>query len=236
MPTEKQRLAGTLRKAQTLLSMGRPLEAIKIYERIRKQHPDNVKLNNQLATLYLDQLRVTEAVNLLGNALNVDPTYYMTHVNLANVYYNLGLVEAAKERAEVAIKMSPEEPEGYYAFGLIIASMSHTDEALKAFDFALSLKPNEPRYLQSKCELITFLYIWDQAAEACEASVDIEPRNVISLNNLGQAYLNLNRWEESRSMLQAAAAIEPDNTRVQDNLKDLQNRLSQQQGTSTPEG
>ncbi len=82
--------------------------------------PDDPNVLNNLATIYSSRGRKAEAVKLLQKALVYEPMHKDARYNLALLYYQLGLVEEAKQECLLIIQYWPISNEAIFARQLLI--------------------------------------------------------------------------------------------------------------------
>lgn len=207
--TESELLAIEIRRAEAFMSVGKMFDAAKVYANLVTKNPDDVRLANTLAMLYLQQNRLIEAQAVLNRAMQADSEDYLTRVNLAFIAFQAGHYSEALKHAEVAVRSAPDEPEAQYAYGLALGIMDRTDEALNAYDAALAKDPTNGRYLQAKCETLNYLWLWEHAVDTCKSAILAEPRNALAHRELGRAFFKLELLREALSELETAGRLDP---------------------------
>lgn len=207
--TESELLALEIRRAEAFRSAGKMFDAAKVYAKLVTKNPNDVRLANTLAMLYLHQNRLVEAQAVLKRAMQADPENYLTRVNLAFIAFQAGHISEALKHAEAAVRSAPDEPEAQYAYGVALGIMDQTDEALNAYDAALAKDPTNGRYLQAKCETLNYLWLWEHAVDTCKSAILAEPRNALAHRELGRAYFKLELLNEALSELQTAGRLDP---------------------------
>ena len=89
--------------------------------------------------------RWSEAQQVLGTALALDPTDARIHFASARVSLHLGDFTAAAQSALNGLELLDLEPYGHYLLGIALAKLSLNNQALFAFDRALAINPNFPQ-------------------------------------------------------------------------------------------
>mgnify|MGYP001171475861 CR=1 FL=1 len=85
-PKEAQ---GRFLKGVILTEMGRPAEAIVIFNRLAEDYPELPEPYNNLAVLYAQQKQYDKARTALEMAIRTHPSYSIAHENLGDVYAKL---------------------------------------------------------------------------------------------------------------------------------------------------
>jgi len=107
------------------------------------ERPEN-HLN--LALLYAQMGRVTDAENELKIALRLDPEFVPAMVNLADLYRSQQHDDQAKELLEKAIALAPNAAEPIHALGLLKVRQKHSQEAIRLLAKAARLQPGNARF------------------------------------------------------------------------------------------
>jgi len=107
------------------------------------ERPEN-HLN--LASLYAQMGRATEAENELKTALRLDPEFIPAIVNLADLYRSQQHDDQAEELLEKAIALAPNAAEPVHALGLLKVRQKQYPEALRLLAKAATLQPGNVRY------------------------------------------------------------------------------------------
>jgi tetratricopeptide (TPR) repeat protein len=106
-------------------------------------HPNNYRLYNELATLYVKQERYQEAINSFNRAIELDPQYPHSHNDLGNVYFFQGRFEKAIEEYKRAIELNPKLAAFYNGLGSAHLEQANYDEAICAYQRAMELDTND---------------------------------------------------------------------------------------------
>ncbi len=89
--------------------------------------------------------RWSEAQQVLGTALAIDPTDARIHFASARVSLHLGDFTAAANAALNGLELLDLEPYGHYLLGIALTRLSLHDRAIFAFNRALAINPNFPQ-------------------------------------------------------------------------------------------
>ena len=112
---------------------------------------------------FLEEDRITDAVEALRCALMSEPTNPETHFHLAESLYRSGNLAGALERFHIAVELDPQYLEAWTQLGCVAAELDQTQSALDAFDIALQSHADYPDAHFHKAELLSRL---NRAAEA----------------------------------------------------------------------
>ena len=139
-------LAGTppdlLQEAQKT-ALDRAVSELVASEMATAERPEN---HMNLALLYVQMGRVTDAEDELKTALRLDPDFIPAMVNLADVYRTQQRDGEARQLLERAIAVAPNAAEPIYALGLLKVRQKQYPEALRLLAEAAKLQPGNVRY------------------------------------------------------------------------------------------
>jgi tetratricopeptide (TPR) repeat protein len=99
-----------------------------------------------LALLYAQMGRPTEAEGELQTALRLDPKFVPAMVNLADLYRTQHRDKEGQQLLEKAIAVEPNAAEPIYALGLLKVRLKQYPDALALLAKAASLQPNNTQY------------------------------------------------------------------------------------------
>jgi tetratricopeptide (TPR) repeat protein len=83
------------------------------------------------------------SLELLNQAIAMDPTYAATYSQLAKLYYSAGDIQKASDAIAQALAREPYHPEYLYVEGKILEKQSKLDDALAAFQKTTLVNPKE---------------------------------------------------------------------------------------------
>src|SRR5262249_3286152 len=104
--------------------------------------PTDVAVRVELSQLLVQTNRADQAVTLLEETVNRNPTNIPAREALTRAYVTAKDIDAAKVAAENLKTPAPNEPAGYSLAGLIAQTQRRMDDAIANFDRALELKPD----------------------------------------------------------------------------------------------
>jgi tetratricopeptide (TPR) repeat protein len=103
-------LALQIETANALRRTGRLPEALAAYHLAQSLRPGNLSLQNNIATIYLQQNDTTEALTRYHRILRQDSTFAETWLNLGLHYARTGRQDAARGAWDKALKYEPGNP------------------------------------------------------------------------------------------------------------------------------
>jgi len=88
---------------------GQQEEANLQYERMRSLAPDDVNILNSLASVYIQEQRVDDAVGVVQHLMTLEPSNYIYPLQIAQLYAQTGNLVAAKPFAQTALELAPAD-------------------------------------------------------------------------------------------------------------------------------
>jgi len=92
-------------------------DAIRLWQDVVSKSPNKGRPNNNLGKAFEDVGRRSEAFKYLTRAIEVDPTYYKSYYNLADLYLVSDQPAAALPLLQTAIRLNPDFIEAYVELG-----------------------------------------------------------------------------------------------------------------------
>ena len=134
------RCAGRDADAQSVLT---EFEKASQDERTTKENQTQAKHLVQQANDLALKNDFAGSLDLLQQAIAMDPTYGAAYSQLAKLYYSSGEIDKASEAIGSALARAPYQPDYLYVEGKILEKQAKPDEALAAFQKTTLVNPKE---------------------------------------------------------------------------------------------
>ena len=189
--------------------------------------PKAREANPQAYALYL-QATALELANsaegfaksdsLLRKALEIDPSYSPAWAGLSMNFINrqaLGVLSGelryarAREAAEKAITLDPDNAPAHALLGYIAESLNDIPGAAKHYEKALALDPNNTRVILNAVSLLRGLGREDEALALLESVRPRDPLNAPLLNVLGSVQTGQGRLDDAIATLHTLLDLSP---------------------------
>ena len=167
---------------------------------------------------------VLEAIDLLNQAVERDPSFFKAYCLLASAHdllYFLGhdhtparlaLAEAA---IEAAFRLHPDAGEAHLARAEnLYRGYLNYDGALAELEVAAKTLPNNDSVFSLKGFIERREGKHEEAVRSLERASDLDPRNIDTLKQLALSYRLLRRFPDQKSVLDRALAIDPNNVDI----------------------
>lgn len=119
---------------------GDPERAARAFEALLQRHPDHAPTLNYLGYMWADLDRNLErALEMIQQAVRLDPDNGAYQDSLGWVYYRLGRYEEARAHLERAARLEPEDPVIYDHLGDLYAALGDAQKAAELYRRALEV-------------------------------------------------------------------------------------------------
>ncbi len=132
--------------SETILSLVAPASV--------QPHPKTAAEWFERGSHFLEEDRLTDAVEAFRCALMSDPSNPEAHLHLAEALYRTGNLTGAFERFHIAVELDQQYLEAWTQLGCVAAELGQTQSALEAFDIALQSHADYPDAHFHKAELL----------------------------------------------------------------------------------
>jgi len=140
MPPAK--LQQLLQEAVTHHGAGRLDQAEKLYRQVRAACPRHFDALHLSGTLAFQQGRHAEAIELLSQALPLNPRSGVCAMRLAVAQAAVGRLEEAEANLRLAVRRQPDLPEAWDNLGFVFKARGRLAEAIPCYERAVALKPD----------------------------------------------------------------------------------------------
>ncbi|MBZ5560013.1 MAG: protein kinase [Acidobacteriia bacterium] len=116
-------------------------KAIEAYKKAIDLYPDHAAARHNLALLYTQLGRDSEAIPLYEELRRRGMAFPITYTNLAATYVNEGQFEKASEVLGEYVRANPDVQRGHFGLANVFAASGKWDESLAEYDKAAALEP-----------------------------------------------------------------------------------------------
>jgi tetratricopeptide (TPR) repeat protein len=148
--------------------------------------------------------KLSAAVDLQLQALQLDPKLTQAHINLISLYGRLSEAGKAEQHYREAIALNPNAHEAYYNFGVLCYESHRRAEARAAFEKALAI---DPGYAEAHNNLGALFEEEGNLAGAAvhfRKAIQTRPSFALAHFHLGRIYVNQNRYPDAIAEFQRA--------------------------------
>jgi tetratricopeptide (TPR) repeat protein len=190
---------------------------------------DYVPALNELGLILANQQKVAEAEQCFLNAIQINPGYMESHINLGFTKQSGGgQMAEALSQYQLAARLQPEGPAAYFSKGVASASERRSADAVKLFQTAVWMNPS---FWQARYLLGVELAANNQTAEAEQQFAEVvrlRPDFAKGRVNFGVALAKRKQFGEAAVEFRAALKLNPTNETALRNLQMIQSLQGQQ--------
>lgn len=126
-------LSRRLNMARSLVRQRRVEEAVKVYEELYRDYPDNLRIHQNLSNTYLATKRYDELIQISQEALKDNPGNLIMLRYLGRAYLGKGERKKGMEVVEKMIALNPEGRGNYQIAASLLVSSKNFDEAIDLY-------------------------------------------------------------------------------------------------------
>lgn len=149
------------------------------------------------------------AIKGYESALEIDNINNITRTNLANLYYRNGEYDKAANAFKTIIKQEPNYGPTYYSYGLLLAEVKKTEEAIKQMELATKYMPDNTRVFYNLSLLYDSLKKSSKAEKTLIRGLKIAPNNENLLYALAYHYSNNSQLEKAKNIVSKLIELYP---------------------------
>jgi tetratricopeptide (TPR) repeat protein len=147
--------------------------------------------------------------------VNVTPS---KAVEMAGQLYTRGLFGQAARVCSQIIEARPANADAQNIFGVSLAALGRTKEAVAALERAIKITPNAPSYHANLGEVLRQSGELEAALKPLEEAVRLDPKNAQALNNLGIVHFEQKKFAKAIEYYERALAQRPNMAEALNNL------------------
>ncbi len=121
-------------------------KAIAEYRSVQEFNADHPSAHMNLGNMALRNRDFVTAEAEYRAAIDMEPAFMLTYVNLADLYRVKGEEQKGEQVLNDALKMNPDFADAHYALGLLMVRQKRASEGLSHLKRASELRSDEPNY------------------------------------------------------------------------------------------
>jgi len=140
-----------------------------------KQNPEAAPAHLALALAYLNQGRLSEAMDHAEAVVKLNPDLEQGRLALGLVFFKKGRMAEAAQQFGIAIQLEPENADAHNNFAGTFAQSGRYPEAMDQFNLALKYRPDDAEALTGRGELKRCMGDWSGAIADLDHALSFDP-------------------------------------------------------------
>jgi tetratricopeptide (TPR) repeat protein len=178
----------------------------------------NYMAHNNLASAYIQENKLKEAMDHLDRAIEIKPTYAFAHHNIGAVLARMGRDDEAMEELETAVRLDPGLSRSYINMGNIHLSRGRADEAIASFEKSMRVASLQPQANAGIADALLLKRRDDEALIYYFRALEQQPDNAKLHYNAGILLAHKGRVDDAIDRFREAVRIAPGYAKAHNNL------------------
>lgn len=209
-----------IRKAELLLDQNRPSEAEKQIAEVLREDPNNDQALSLLARCKYDQRKYNEGIDIVNQAIGIDPLHDYYFYLLGFGYYQLSQTDNARLALTQALSLNPYAPDYYGLTAMVLIEDRSFEEALLKANEGLALDATNVTCLNARATSLNKLKRTDDAIQTMEYALSQDPENDFTHVNAGWNLLEKGKYRQASSHFTEALRLNPNLENARAGLKE----------------
>lgn len=197
-------------QAVQLHQQGRLANAQAMYEGILKIQPRHAESLHLLGVVVMDTGNPKRAVDLIAEAINIDPQQAVFHSNRGNALLKLTQFQEAVVNYDKAIALKPDYANAYYNRGVALKELHQLDAAVASYDKAILINPGFVAAYYNRGIALQALKQLGAAINSYDKALVLQPNFADAHTNRGNALKDQGKLIEAKASHDKAIALRPD--------------------------
>jgi predicted O-linked N-acetylglucosamine transferase (SPINDLY family) len=197
-------------RAATALQQGDCATAIRLYDEVLAQMPDNKVAHYKRANAFnaLGQWRM--ALAGYDRAIECDPGYAEAYCNRGTVLESLGRFLEALHSYDRAVALKPDDFLAFYNRGSALRNLRRFEDALDSYDRATSLKADYSEAYINRGHVLQQLERHEAAVASYERAIELNPGHPEAFASRGFSLVSLKRNQDAIASFDRAIELKAD--------------------------
>lgn len=207
----------SFQEAYQLHQTGKLEEALRIYHSIVKKE-NHVESTCQIADIYMQQNKPTDAIEILKNSLNHHENNIMLVNMLAAIHRHIGLIEEAISYTKKLNEIQPNQLETIFALASLYSMSGQLEDSYKLFMDIMAINPNIPEVHYNLGNIYFNQQKLEAAKNAFQEAIKHNPQLIPAYSNLGVTYSALEQANKAYDILKEGLLLDPNDMSINKQL------------------
>jgi choline-sulfatase len=202
----------------TLLKEVSKEETLKFLEDLSREEPENNFFRVALASHYRENKKFDLALELLKEAVRIDPVDENAYQNLALTYKDLRNYPEALKAQQASLAIDPNRSDAQGFLGMLLVDTGHFEKAQSQFVKVLKIDPNNAVAWNNYGNALRETGKFEEAKKAYQESTRLSPNYAYPLNGLATILIKEDHTADAIPYLEKAIDLDPTFVEVYLNL------------------
>jgi tetratricopeptide (TPR) repeat protein len=166
------------------------------------------KAYEYMANAYLNQNKVSDAINTYKQMLRRNPSDDAAHLSLGNIYYKGERYREAEQEYSLAVRINPGSARNHYTLGMTYMTTGQFSEAENQFRKVTQLTPHDPNAYDALGQALRRLERYDDAVVQFKKAITLDKKFSDGYLSLGCTYADMKRMDEAQQQADLLAQID----------------------------
>ena len=158
----------------------------------------SAKSYEYLATAYLNQNKVTDAITTYKQAIKLNPSNDSAHLNLGNIYFRDGKFKEAEAEYSLAVRINPASASNRFALGMAYLATEKYSQAEAQFKRVTQITPRDANGYDALGQALRKLERYDEAVLQFTKAMTLDKNNADAHLDLGYTYADMKKLDEAQ--------------------------------------
>jgi tetratricopeptide (TPR) repeat protein len=220
-------IGSKLQRAVALHQAGDLQRARSAYEQILSMEPTQADALHLSGVIAAQTGNPAKAVDLIGKAVQIDPTNAAAFANLGSALHALKDLEGALAAYDRSVAIQQGFARAHFLRGNVLYELKMPEPAVASYDAAIALQPDFIEAYSNRGNALFDLRQLSAALASYDQALARNPDFVDALSNRGNVLRELNRYEEALASYDRALSVDATNVLVHFNRGVALNQLKQ---------
>jgi len=158
----------------------------------------SAKSYEYLATAYLNQNKVTDAIATYKQAIKLNPSNDSAHLSLGNIYFRDSRFQEAEAEYSLAVRINPASASNRFALGMAHLATEKYSQAGAQFKRVTQITPRDANGYDALGQALRKLEQYDDAVIQFKKAITLDKNNADAHLDLGYTYADMKKIDEAQ--------------------------------------
>ena len=183
--------------------------AEKHFRQVVSRDNSNIHGLNLLGMVCVNTGRQEEAVQLITQALKINPADAQAHGNLGLAYQRMGNLVLAERHFRKSIEIDANKPTLWNSLGNVLREKGQASDAIKVYESTLKVDGNYPECWTNLSKALVDLGEFERAFQAVSRALQIDPTLPEPHNQLAEVYRKSSKFDLAINAYKKSLELDP---------------------------